>query len=115
MSANHNSVTITQTAAGGTSRGAYGDITGGFSSYGEANNNAVKLENLTGAALDSIYGGVSGINALPDKPLDCNQLTLNDLSQTCVSYTVRQQYRFCKRLECRGRGYLWRLCRKRWR
>ena len=89
MSANHNSVTITQTAAGGTSRGAYGDITGGFSSYGEANNNAVKLENLTGAALDSIYGGVSGINALPDKLLDYNQLTLNDLSQTyAVSYTA---------------------------
>jgi hypothetical protein len=97
MSANHNSVTITQTAAGDTSTGAYGDITGGFSSYGEANNNAVKLENLTGANVDNVYGGLSGIDANPygwhqyNKivQLDYDQITLKDLSQAyAVSYTA---------------------------
>ena len=73
-----------------------GNMTGGFSHYGAASGNTATVNNQTSTAWQTIYGGLSGINADPygwkyDKveQSDYNKITLNDLSQAyAAAYTA---------------------------
>ena len=72
-----------------------GNMTGGFSHYGAASGNTATVNNQTSTAWQTIYGGLSGINADPygwkyDKveQSDYNKITLNDLSQAYAAYTA---------------------------